>query len=302
LRDFSLVSITNCVDSVFQNFRVTVAEIGNNEELTSTAVKVTDSNNIRFDSVKISSPHGDGFVFLGEKVKKIHMLKCEVVAGSDALRITDTGGMFFIHGCRFRNNSGDSVYVDGNSSDYIIKSCFFYNNKGNDLQIRASRVLVENCTFLRTGGIPVLFRGKFDEKNGKKIENIIVCENFFDGVNSNPDDKKDFTPSCILFEPGMKFNKYEADKILIEENKLLNFPGYSVSLISAKNITVKGNLFINRTKSNSGIAKRGAITLDNVSNTVIKRNLWEGKLNKSPGVLFVPDNTEKFIFKDNLKE
>ena len=93
-----------------------------------------------------------------------------------------------------------------------------------------------------------------------------------------------------------------ASRILIAENKLLNFPNYAVSLNSANNATIKGNLFINRSKYEPENKKRGGVLLDRVTNAVVKKNLWEGKENLSAGIYFNPENTVIFSLEDNLKE
>ena len=308
-----LVAIRNCSGLLLKNITVVfVKESVKNEkgepvDISPVAgVEVEHSAKLQFDEVKMSSLPTVGFLFKGTDVENIYMLKCLVTSCLKGIDIKDAGGRFFIKSCRFRNNAEGSVALTSHLPGYTFKTCFFYHNKGNDMTVSAPGVLIEDSTFIHSEkhAVSVVSDDVFSSRD------IIIQENIFDGVgvdanntNSETQDVNSVISLSLISGSGVG-GAPNSDRILIAENKFMNFPGVALNAQSVSSLKVSGNLFLNRATEEGVNAGRyaGGILVDSCSNVVIRKNLWAGKGNKSKGVLFNPDTTTGILIEKNTQE
>ena len=313
LNDKPLVAIRNCSGLLLKNITIIyVKERYKNkkgEQLQvspSTGVEVEHSAKLQFEQVKMSSIPTVGFLFKGADVEDVYMLKCLVTSCLKGMDIKDAGGSFFFKSCRFRNNAEGSVALSSHLPGYTFKTCFFYHNKGNDITVSAPGVLIEDSTFIHSekSALLVISDDLFTSRD------IIIQENIFDGAGADAKIDKDLKPeppSVIAFSQistSGDDTPHLSDRILISENKFMNFPGAAINAKYVSNLKVSGNLFLNRATEVGVEAGEhaGGILVDSSSGVVIQKNLWAGKGNKSKGVLFNPKTTKGILIEKNTQE
>ena len=139
------------------------------------------------------------------------------------------------------------VYSEENDfKKSTIKNCTFQYIRGRALYLHSIDTVVENCTFKDISDHAI--EGWYNGDEGFELQNLIVRNNKITNcayLDGQADSETGGSISVhISTNSGDKQSTFIShDKILIENNEIIDYRGSAVNIGNSKNVTIKGNTF-----------------------------------------------------------
>ena len=160
------------------------------------------------------------------------------------------------------------------SSNYYIANNYYHESRARGILAQASNGLITGNRIYRTQGqairvVTEVSTGHWSEGFG--VDGVTIIGNTIERCNVSN------WAAIIDIQANVdgKNSDYGAmQNITIENNIFIDFPGYWITVASAKNLTVKGNTIKNSLELKNSTAHRGAIYIEKSSDVTITGNTY----------------------------
>jgi hypothetical protein len=160
------------------------------------------------------------------------------------------------------------------SSNYYIANNYYHESRARGILAQASNGLITGNRIYRTQGqairvVTEVSTGHWSEGFG--VDGVTIVGNTIERCNvSNWAAIIDIQANV----DGKNVNNGVIQNVTIENNTFIDFPGYWITVASAKNLVIKGNTIKNSTELKNSTANRGVITIDKSSDVTITGNTY----------------------------
>ncbi len=207
---------------------------------------------------------------------------------------------------------GDTVvfYRRFEAHDIIVSNCTFRDNRGRGMLVKGTRMLIENCRFLRTQ-LPGLVITAGTEKRwseGYGVRDVTIRDNLFDHCNTmsrgyyewGSYDTTERSATLYLRTYTLRSDYPIFQDVLIERNRFIHTPKELIFISSAGGVNVRDNTFQNPDRHIQSSPLRGIIEVRQSSDIAITDNIWQASAyTPNAGILYDPDTVSGILIKNN---
>jgi hypothetical protein len=185
-----------------------------------------------------------------------------------------------------------------NSHNYIIRNCYFHENRARGILALTGDGLIEGNHFFFNQYSALHLEAGWSEGYG--AHNVIVRNNRFDSVNpfGANDGSIVYVSAAGAEDSPTHFPLLE--NIIIENNLFREMSGPAVEATSFRNLTVRGNRFINLEPPSLRLKMRGDIRAELGNGLWVEGNEWTARKDAVvPSLFYDSDTTPNMALKGN---